>query len=928
MTTNIKDYSTTQASNTTLNTINVAEGMLPSNLNNAIRALMKNTRDWFNESQWIEYGDGSGTPVITYVSATSFKVTGDNSTAHYVANRRVKVTGSATGTIYGTISSSAFDSVDATTVVVVWDSGQLSSEVLRVYSGILTPTNTSIPSGIIVTANIADGSVTTPKLADDAVTNAKVATNAITAPELATNAVTEAKISDSQVTTVKLADNAVTTVKITDDNVTTAKIADNAVTTAKITNSNVTADKLASDSVTTAKILNANVTTDKIADNNVTTAKILNSNVTTAKIADDAITAAKIADAVLITASEQSTSTPDDVTVFTTSAANNRFFNVDSSETINSGQVWSDSDSYIATTAAITNRIIDLVDDVGGFVPIASYTKFPNTNPDPNDGTGTVVSITDMTSFTYNTGTGVSTNSTTVGGTAVTITGIPATIGSPITVAYGLLVETTTTLNTYTFVRLVPIATEVNTVASISGNITTVANNTSNINSVAGNATNINKVATIDSNVTTVAGIAANVTTVAGDTANIATVAGNATNINLVGNNITNVNNVGGSITNVNTVATNIVDVNSFADTYFISGTAPSSPTTGDLWFDTSASTMKVYSGSGWQNAGSSVNGTSARFQYTVSGTPTTVSGTDDNGNTLAYDAGYVDVYLNGLKMLNGTDVTVTSGTSVVFASALQGSDIVDIIAYGTFNVAAINASNITSGTLNNARLSSIPNSALANSSVTINGATVSLGGSTTIPTEIKPTISGINPDTILPNVETSIVITGTNFASVPEVEAVNATTGARIIAHEVAFTSSTSLTVKFTIATLGNYRISIVNPDGNAALSGSLLTVSTGVSWTTASGSLGTFGGGSAISVTVVATSDSTITYSILSGALPGGLSLNSSTGVISGTETGSSADTTFNFTIRATDVELQVADRAFSISLTFAINNSGQFN
>jgi len=45
MATNIKDYSTTQADNTSLNTINVAEGMLPSNLNNAIRALMKNTRE-------------------------------------------------------------------------------------------------------------------------------------------------------------------------------------------------------------------------------------------------------------------------------------------------------------------------------------------------------------------------------------------------------------------------------------------------------------------------------------------------------------------------------------------------------------------------------------------------------------------------------------------------------------------------------------------------------------------------------------------------------------------------------------------------------------------------------------------------------------------------------------------------------------------
>ena len=56
----IKDYSTTNSSNTSLNGISVAEGMLPSNLNNAIRALMVNTREWFNDSQWIEYGDGDG----------------------------------------------------------------------------------------------------------------------------------------------------------------------------------------------------------------------------------------------------------------------------------------------------------------------------------------------------------------------------------------------------------------------------------------------------------------------------------------------------------------------------------------------------------------------------------------------------------------------------------------------------------------------------------------------------------------------------------------------------------------------------------------------------------------------------------------------------------------------------------------------------
>ena len=109
------------------------------------------------------------------------------------------------------------------------------------------------------------------------------------------------------------------------------------------------------------------------------------------------------------------------------------------------------------------------------------------------------------------------------------------------------------------------------------------------------------------------------------------------------------VNNVGGSIANVNTVANNLTDVNNFADTYFISATAPTGGTVtiGDLWFDTSSDTMKVYGTSGWQNAGSSVNGTSQRYTYTASGGQTTFSGVDDNGNTLAYDAGYIDCYLN-----------------------------------------------------------------------------------------------------------------------------------------------------------------------------------------------------------------------------------------------------------------------------------------
>ena len=143
MATNIKDYSTTQANNTSLNSIFVGEGMLPSNLNNAIRALMKNTRDWFNDAQWIEYGDGSGAYTSAYVSGTSFTIAGADVTSVYHAGRRIKVIAPSPGTIYGTISSSSF-STD-TTVNVTWDSGSLSNEALtNIFVGILSKSNNSL----------------------------------------------------------------------------------------------------------------------------------------------------------------------------------------------------------------------------------------------------------------------------------------------------------------------------------------------------------------------------------------------------------------------------------------------------------------------------------------------------------------------------------------------------------------------------------------------------------------------------------------------------------------------------------------------------------------------------------------------------------------------------------------------------------------
>ena len=169
---------------------------------------------------------------------------------------------------------------------------------------------------------------------------------------------------------------------------------------------------------------------------------------------------------------------------------------------------------------------------------------------------------------------------------------------------------------------------------------------------------------------------------------------------------ISGLNTLASNSANVTTVANNLSSVNNFAEVYRIASSAPTtSLNVGDLYFDTTANELKVYKSSGWAAAGSTVNGTSQRFKYTASGSQTTFTGSDDNGNTLAYDAGFIDVYLNGVKLVNGTDVTVTSGTSVVLASGATANDIIDIVAYGTFNVASIDAANISSGTLNDSRL-------------------------------------------------------------------------------------------------------------------------------------------------------------------------------------------------------------------------------
>jgi hypothetical protein len=199
-----------------------------------------------------------------------------------------------------------------------------------------------------------------------------------------------------------------------------------------------------------------------------------------------------------------------------------------------------------------------------------------------------------------------------------------------------------------------------------------------NIDAAVANATNINTVAgqiSPTNNVGTVAGISSDITTLAG-ISGLSTLAGSAASVIRAGDNLT--------------------DINAFANIYLgPSSSAPSADPdgsaldSGDLYFDTSTNQLKVYGSSGWQSAGSTVNGTADRFEFTATANQTTFTGADSNSNVLAYDAGFIDVYLNGVKLANA-DYTATTGTSVVLASGAAVNDILMVVAYGTFQLANV----------------------------------------------------------------------------------------------------------------------------------------------------------------------------------------------------------------------------------------------
>ena len=375
---------------------------------------------------------------------------------------------------------------------------------------------------LIQTANIRDDAVTTAKIKDDNVTTAKIANDNVTMAKLGSGALptditvasanlVDGTIVNADVNTSAAIDGTKVTPAFGNQNLsTTGTAATGALTvtgaiavSTTVDGRDVAADGTKLDGIesgATADQTAAEIRTlvEAATDSNVfTDADHSKLNAIESGATQDQ-TAAEIKTLLQsdkLTDSEIATGTLDnryyteaeldagqlDNRYYTETEAEAKFLRQDSSETIASGVPWSNSDAFVATTAAINARIIDLIDEVGGFTAIANETSFPTTNPQGATGQSAILSIQAASTTLTPSGTTLTIANGAGSGNTVTVTGVSTAIPQN----FGFLVESTSTLHEYSFHRLVPKATEVTTVATNITNIVNAGANVVDINNFA-----------------------------------------------------------------------------------------------------------------------------------------------------------------------------------------------------------------------------------------------------------------------------------------------------------------------------------------------------------------------------------------------------------------------------------------------------------
>jgi hypothetical protein len=353
---------------------------------------------------------------------------------------------------------------------------------------------------------------------------------------------------------------------------------------------------------------------------------------------------------------------------------------------------------------------------------------------------------------------------------------------------------------------------------------------------------------------------------------------------------------------------------------------------TGSLYFDTGDGSMKVYEGSGWVAAYASLSGALIATNNLIDLTNTTSAKTNLGLSTVASSGSYND--LSGKPTLGTAAATAatayaTAAQGALADTATQPSDLAAVAVSGSYGdlsnlpiltditldtivvndslkiPAGTTAQRVVSPTNGNLRY----NTTFGNLEIFSDTAWASLSAPPIV-SNVSPLICGISTDTVF-------TITGTSFKT-GSVARFIPSTGNPITAKSTTVVSTTTITCVSPDnldSFAAPYAIEIAIPSGLTNKSEFVIEVDAPPVFSTPAGTIVTTPWNVPISYSIVATDvEGSVTYALTSGALPSGITLNTSTGLLSGTLLAQET-TTYTFEITAIDTFTNSSSREFNI-------------
>ena len=194
--------------------------------------------------------------------------------------------------------------------------------------------------------------------------------------------------------------------------------------------------------------------------------------------------------------------------------------------------------------------------------------------------------------------------------------------------------------------------------------------------------------------------------------------------------------------------------------------------------------------------------------------------------------------------------------------------------------------------------------------------------GTAWIAIDSPPLVSSISPTDVASAAGGNITftITGERFGIGATVKFIS-NTGVQLTPSPVTRVSGAQLTAVIARNSFVNgqepYDVQVINTSGLSSTLADQINVDSAPTWNTSAGTIATIvdnATGTHATLSATDAEGDTIAYSVVSGSIPAGTSLNSSTGVISGDPTDVNSSTTSSFNARAT-ANSKTTDRSFSI-------------